>query len=128
MAAKMPRPDAAAILAKDLHNLPHPDGKRLVLVQHHPIAKTPEVQARMAHNADMIGEALIHKLERNGYTVTHKDDPKAADAEGYKLVKVKCLICGKQVMTIGVDHDMNATMGKLALQTMTQLNPVCPHE
>lgn len=124
----MPRPDAAAILAKNLHNLPHPDGKRLVLVNHHPIGKTAEVQERMRRESDLVGEALIHKLERHGYTVTHKDDPKPADADGYKLVKVKCLICGRQVMTIGVDHDMNATMSQLALKTMTKLNPVCPHD
>jgi hypothetical protein len=124
----MPRPDAAAILATSLHSLPHPEGKRIVLVNHHPIGKTAEVQNRMARDSKLASEAIIHKLENHGYTVTHKDDPKPADADGYKLVKVKCLSCGKQIMTIGVDHDLNATMSRIALRTMTALNPVCPHE
>lgn len=89
--------------------------------------KTPEVQARTAIKGLGMGHAMIHLLERNGYTVTHKDDPKPADVGDYKTVSLKCLLCGKQLLRIGVDADLNATMSRLALRNLTTMNPECPH-
>lgn len=117
----MPRPDAAKILAKDLHNLPHPDGRRIVLCNLHPIGKTPEVKARMARESQDVGDALIHKLERHGYTVSHKDDPKPADsAADYKKATLYTL-GGKLIGTIGLDANLDAHLGNLAIKNLIAL-------
>lgn len=124
----MARPDAARMLAERIDKLHHPSGKIIRQMNFATTGLTPDVKAKIKDHALLATEATIHELEREGYRVTHKDDPKPADAEGYKTGHVKCLLCGKQLLTIGFDQDMVATMPRISLRQLTALNPECPHD
>ncbi|ORV92789.1 hypothetical protein AWC11_07235 [Mycobacterium interjectum] len=127
----MPRPDVTTLIADNLHSMPHPDGRPRRFMHHSQFAgggNDPKVQAAVRQLGEDHGVSTQHLLERNGYTITHKDDPKPADAEGYKTAHIKCLRCGKQLLEIGVDSSMTATFSRIALLSITQINPDCPHE
>jgi hypothetical protein len=124
----MPRDDAAELIADNLHSLPHPDGRPRRLLEYSRFGKTPETVARQAIKGLGMGHAMIHLLERHGFQITHKDDPKPADANEYKVARLKCLHCGKELLRIGVDENMVATMSRLALRSIAQINPECPHD
>lgn len=114
----MPRPDAAKMLAERIDRLHHPSGKVIRQMNYATTGLTPEVKQKIQHHALLATEATIHELEREGYKVTHRDDPKAADAEGYKTGAIKCLLCGKQILTVGFDGDMVATLAPLAQRSI----------
>ncbi|OIN81649.1 hypothetical protein [Mycobacterium malmoense] len=127
----MPRDDITTLIADNLGSMPHPDGRPRRFMHHSQFAggqSDPKVQAAVHQLAVDHAVSLQHILETHGYTLTHKDDPKTADAEGYKTGHIKCLRCGKQLLTIGFDTTMTTTMNRTALLSLTQINPECPHE
>ncbi|MBO0882010.1 MAG: hypothetical protein J2P17_17050 [Mycobacterium sp.] len=124
----MPRDDVTKLLADSWHNLPHPDGKPRRLMQYSQFNQSKESQARIRRTASEVAEATQHRLETRGYTITHKDDPKAADAEGYKAAHIYCQHCRKRLLTLTVEEDMTVTLSRLALKSLTTINPECPHD
>jgi hypothetical protein len=124
----MARPDAARLIARNLHSLPHPNGSPIKLMQFSAFGQHPQAQAKHRATGDLIGDATIHLLEREGFQITHRDDPKPADKADYKTAIIKCLRCGKQLLALGVDENMTATMSRLALRSLATINPECPHE
>jgi len=79
---------------------------------------TPQVKADQHARSLKVSEATIHELERAGYSISHKDDPKPADVADYKSAHVKCLACGKEIFRIGVDVNMIATLSPLAQRSL----------
>lgn len=127
----MPRDDVSALIADNLGSLPHPDGRPRRFMHHSQFAggqQNPKIQAAVRQLGIDHAICIQHMLESRGYNITHKDDPKPADAEGYKTAHIKCLRCGKELLTIGLDTNMTATLSPLALRNITQLNTECPHE
>ncbi|BBZ09807.1 hypothetical protein MXEN_12091 [Mycobacterium xenopi RIVM700367] len=90
--------------------------------------QTTETRDRINQLAAGVGESIVHLLERRGYTIGHRDDKHAADAEGYKIANVYCERCGERLYSLTVDHDMKAHLSRLAIRTLTQINPECPHQ
>lgn len=123
----MPRQDVTRLLAENWASLPHEDGRPRRLMHMSQFAAGGDAKAQQAvHQLGIdIGDCVQTLLERNGYTLIHRDDPKPADAEGYKVAKLKCLLCGKQLYTFGVDANMTANLGALAVKTLTQLEHQC---
>ncbi|PQM45678.1 hypothetical protein C1Y40_04122 [Mycobacterium talmoniae] len=124
----MPRDDAAQLIARGLPSLPHPDGRPRRLMHFSQFGRDDATAQKVGALANEIGESIVHLLERGGYTLVHKDDPKPADAEGYKTVVGKCALCGKQLLRFGVDENLSATFTRIALKSFAALNPECPHD
>jgi hypothetical protein len=113
----MPRQDVTEILAANLHSLPHPDGRPRRLMHFSQFAgggRDPKAQAAVKQLAVDVADAQQHLLEMRGFVITHKDDPKPADAEGYKTVRIKAAETGKEILEIGVDSNLTATYTRLA--------------
>lgn len=121
----MPRADVTALIANNLHSLPHEDGRPRRLMHFSQFGKDDDTRKRVQILAHDIGDSLQTLLERGGYSLSHKDDPKPADAEGYKTARVKCARCGQQLYTLGVDANMTATLSALAIKSLTQLRHDC---
>ncbi|TDH48874.1 hypothetical protein E2F47_22170 [Mycobacterium eburneum] len=113
----MPRPDAAKILADSWHALQHPDGAPRRLMHMSNFGRHPKFQPAVTKLAGELGVAAIHTLERAGFTITHRDDPKPADLEDYKIVHLKCGRCGQQVAAFSVSADMTATFNRIGMKT-----------
>ncbi|PIJ36748.1 hypothetical protein BMW24_003540 [Mycobacterium heckeshornense] len=124
----MPRPDVTKLLAESWHNLPHPDGRPRRLMHFSQFNQSKESQGRIRRLATDLAEATQHALERRGYTISHRDDPKAADAEGYKIAHIYCQHCRTRLFSLTVDHDMKAHLSRLAIRSITQITPECPHK
>ncbi|WP_071700194.1 hypothetical protein [Mycobacterium heckeshornense] len=90
--------------------------------------QSKESQGRIRRLATDLAEATQHALERRGYTISHRDDPKAADAEGYKIAHIYCQHCRTRLFSLTVDHDMKAHLSRLAIRSITQITPECPHK
>lgn len=124
----MPRPDVTALLADSWHSLPHEDGRPRRLMHFSQFGHDDETRKKIQALGLDLGECVQHLLETHGYTISHKDDPRPADAEGYKTTRIKCLKCGKQLLQIGVDHDLVAQFSPLALRSaIAALSTKCPN-
>lgn len=129
----MPRPDAAAKLAAGLPALQHPDGTILralgfndFLMQaagDHEAVKQINALA-LAH-----AEAIIHTLENNGYTLTHKDDPKPINQAGTKTATINCKTCSKLLIGgVVLDDQLHANVpGAAFITAITKRKLECPH-
>lgn len=123
----MPRADAAKIIGENLHAIPGPDGKTpRRLLSYSTAAKSPEQQQDISRRALDIGNCLVHLLETNGYTITHRADPAPAIADGeYTVVDTHCAHCGELVLKLShITRDTTrpgrwkATLHRTALETM----------
>lgn len=127
----MPRPDITKLIADNLGSMPHPDGNPRRFMHHSQFAggqRNEKVQLAVRKLGEQHGECVQHLLETRGYTITHKDDPKRADAEGYKTVTIKC-VCGKQLLELGVSEQMTATLSRIAAKSVAAaLLGDCPHD
>jgi hypothetical protein len=124
----LPRADVTKLLAESWHNLAHPDGKPRRLLQYSQFNQSKESQGRIRRTAADVAVATQHTLERRGYTITHKDDPKPADAAGYKIAHIYCQHCRKRLLSLTVEEDMTVTLSRLAMRQITTINPDCPHD
>lgn len=111
--------------------MPHPDGRPRRFMHHSQFAggqRDERVQAAVRQLGVDHAVSLQHLLEQRGYVIVHKEDPKPADAEGYKTVHVKCG-CGKELLSIGVSHEMVATFSRVAAKSAAaRLLTDCPHD
>lgn len=123
----MPRPDAAELIADHLGQLPMPDGRSIRLMHFRNFAQSPDVQKHVAARGQLIGAAVVHLLEQNGYRVTHVNDPKPVEQSGRKVAKGICAHCGTQVLRLAVDDDMTVMLSAQALRAIQQMKPDCPH-
>lgn len=125
----MPRPDITALIADNLSSMPHPDGRPRRFMHHSQFAggqQDPKIQAAVHQLALDHATSLQHLLETRGYTITHRDDPRPADADGYKTAHIKC-VCGKHLTDLGVDTNMTATLNNLARRSIAaRLQTECP--
>lgn len=111
--------------------MPHPDGNPRRLMHHSQFAggqRDEKVQLAVRKLGIDHADSVQHLLEQRGYTITHRDDPKPADAESYKTAAIKC-ICGRQLLTLGVSDQMVATLSRVAAKSIAAaLLSECPHE
>lgn len=119
-----PRADVTRLLAANWASLPHEDGRPRRLMHFSQFGQDEDTKQRVQILGHDLGECVQTLLERNGFEITHRDDPKPADAEDYKTAHLKC-VCGKELYTFGVDANMTATLGGLAIKTLTQLQHDC---
>lgn len=120
----MSRPELTELIATNLHAMPHEDGRPRRMMHFSQFAggsnADPKVQAAVKQIAVDHGDSIQHLMERHGYQVTHKDDPKPADTDGYKSNALKCLKCGKELLSLGVSADMTSTLGRMALKSIAE--------
>jgi len=117
----MPRPDAAGLVAKHLHALPHPDGTHLRFLHYSSFGQDDSIKQQINGLAKGVGEAIIHLLETNHYTLSHADDPKPADQAGMKIAIINCTACKGPIMQIAINDDLT---GKIDISKIKQ---DCPH-
>lgn len=126
----MPRDDVTALIADNLGSMPHPDGRPRRFMHHSQFAggaNDAKVQVAVRQLATDHAVSVQHLLERKGYEINHKDDPRPADAEGYKTAHIKCARCGRQLLEIGLDHSLTAQFSPLALRSViAALSSECP--
>lgn len=120
-----PRADVTRLLANNWGSLPHEDGRPRRLLHHSQFGRDEDTKARIQALGHDLGECVQTLLERNGYEISHRDDLKPADHGDYRQVKVKCVACGMQLMTLGCDANLNASLSGLAIRSLTQLTHEC---
>ena len=111
------RDDVTQLIAAHLHSLPHEDGRPRKWLHFSSFGKDDKTRAAIAILAKEHGECIQTLLERNGFSISHKDDPKPADADNYKQVSLKHT-CGKKLCDFGCDDQLNAVLGNLALKNL----------
>ncbi|SIC56048.1 Uncharacterised protein [Mycobacteroides abscessus subsp. abscessus] len=122
----MPRPDVAKLVADNLGNLPHPKGN--IRFMHHSMFGLPDDQKqRMQSIADRTGEAFVHLVETNGYTISHPADPAPADPIN-KTVTIGCAACKKVLLTFTADENHQVWLNPASLENLTTPAAWCPHE
>lgn len=113
----MPRQDITEIIAGSLHSLPHPDGRPRRLMHFSQFAHDESTRRSIQTHANDIAESIQHLLEQRGYTLSHRDDLKPADAEGYKNGNI-FTAGGKRLATILFDDQLNAHLSRLAIRNL----------
>lgn len=97
----MSRPDAAKIIGENLHHLVGADGKPRRLMQYSMAGHSPEHQNHISGRALDIGECIVHLLEKNGYSLTHRGDPEPAEADSkFPIAEANCAHCGEIVLRL----------------------------
>ncbi len=125
----MPRDDAAKLIGNNLGQLPLPSGQKIRFMHHSMfnLGQTDEVKAKMAKRGEMVGKAIIHLLENDGYRITHVSDPKPTEQTGRKVARGYCAYCASELIHLAVDDNMEAQLSAQAVRMIAQLNPDCPH-
>lgn len=122
----MPRPDAAKLIAHNLHNLTAPrGGKTTRLLQYSTVGHTPEVAAQITKSAQSAGENIIGLLEANGYTLRHRDDPQPHEQlTKFPTHTVRCKHCTEPILELaGITSDptrpghMDSSLHRVAIES-----------
>ena len=123
------RDDLTSLIADNLHALPGEDGIPRKLIHFSQFALTEDAKLKVKALATDIAKCFQVLLADHGYIVTHIEDPKPADAEGYKTTHVRCG-CGQHLLDLNVNPDMVTTLGPAARKFMVaKLQSECPrHE
>lgn len=122
-----PRADLTQLIADNLHSLPHPDGRPRRFLHFSQFGKDEKTRVGVALLAKEHGESIQELLHRNGWSVKHRDDIDPANtADNYKTVNIKCATCGKQLLQLGCNNQLEARLPKLAIKSLTQMEHNCP--
>lgn len=121
----MPRPDLVEHLSTKLDRLSHPDGKARRLMQYATFHLNDERKSKVQQSARGIAEAIVHESELAGYTISHHNDPKPADAEGHKIVSLVCMHCGNGLGSLKVDDELHTRLGRPALEALRNIPLTC---
>ena len=116
----MPRPDAAQLIGNTLDALPGPDGTELRFMHYRNFGQPEHVATRIKTRAHDVGTRIIHLLETNGYTLTHRNDPPPADPNPQRHVAITCRHCGQRIANLALDPQGNAAISRVALQQLTR--------
>lgn len=128
----MPRPDAARALATALPNLQHPDGTILRAIGLNTFLQQAggdtEAIAQINKLALAHAEATIAALENNGYTITHRNDPKPINQAGHKTALIACQTCTTPLTQVLLDDHLHANVpGAAFITAISTRKPECPH-
>lgn len=124
----MPRPDAVDLIARNLANLPHPDGTDIRLAAFSAINQPDgEVVGQITAWNKAIAESVVNLLETSGYTLRHQNDPKPTD--GARSATALCADCGASLIHLArLDEDGTTYVSStLLVESLQQLKKACPH-
>lgn len=123
----MPHERAVRHLAENLHSLTHPDGRPRRLMHLATTGRDDATQRHIQTMAHDIAQAAIHTLESDGYTITHRDDPKPVEPV-HKTARLHCATCGKQLLRIALRPDNTAQLTRNGLTQLATIPLECPHD
>lgn len=128
----MPRPDAAKLVAAALPALQHPDGTILRGIGFDTLLMQASGDTAAVESINVIsllhGEAIIHTLETNGYTISHKDDPQPINTAGMKVATINCASCNNMIAQAVIDDQLQASVpGAAFITAITKRRLECPH-
>lgn len=93
----------ADIIAANLAAIPHPDGNPRQLAGF-ATQLLPEVMAQqVTQTARDIGDAIVHLLELNGYTISNTPPPAPTAAET-SIASVYCSHCDTRVLQLNITN------------------------
>jgi len=102
----------AELIAANLAALPHPDGAPRQLSGFSTQLLPEALHAQIQQTAKDIGEAIIHLLETNGYTVTNQaSQPTQTPDEPPLIASVHCHHCDERVLQMNISTPSKVLTG-----------------
>jgi hypothetical protein len=102
----------AELIANNLAALPHPDGAPRQLSGFSTRLLPEALHSQIQQTAKDIGEAVIHLLETNGYTVTNEtSQPTQATDEPPQIANIHCHHCDARVLQMNISTPTKVLTG-----------------
>jgi hypothetical protein len=120
----------AELIAANLAALPHPDGTPRQLAGYATQLLPEAMQAEIKRASTGIGEAIVHLLELNGYTIVQESELRqpTQTSEAPEVAHVHCNMCDTRLFSLNiVNPDHCLTNGQMFIEGMSQRQAGCPH-
>jgi hypothetical protein len=104
----MPNAQAATLIAENLAQLPHPDGKPRKLPGYATTGKPDGLVKQITRGAQEIGDSIVNLIELAGGTITFGDEPAAAEAapsapaSALRIAEIHCALCNTRLLRINI--------------------------
>jgi hypothetical protein len=102
----MPNAHASALIAENLAQLPHPDGKPRKLPGYATTGKPDGLIKHITRGAQEIGDSIVNLIEQAGGTITFGDEPApaepAATPQAPRIAEIHCALCNTRLLRINI--------------------------